>query len=157
MLRFILSRETSHAVSMSYTRPPSKSRHSTSHYTTPVRVAAVTYTYWVLTRLLTPGGSPLSLEQIVASPLFRPQTLPSSSGNTFALTLPASSLSLLSQGDHPTLGTPSWYFHPCNTSEVMREILREMVDYPDGDGLRWMEAWFMIMGNVVDFFAGQVC
>lgn len=99
------------------------------------------------------GGSPLALDEIVKSPLFRPHVLPSVDGNTFALTLPDSSLALLSQGDHPTLGTPSWYFHPCHTAEVVGELMVEMEDGQD-DMLRWMETWFMVMGNMVDLFAG---
>ncbi len=85
------------------------------------------------------------------SALFRPQVLPSSDRNTFALTLPDSSFALLSQGDHPTLGTPSWYFHPCHTAEVVGEIVKSRQD----DALRWLEAWFMVMGNIVDFYAGE--
>ena len=100
------------------------------------------------------GGSPLALEQIVRSRLFRPQVLPSVDGSTFALTLPDSSFALLSQGDHPTLGTPSWYFHPCHTSEVVGEIMVEVEGSRDAP-LRWLEAWFMVMGDIVDFFAGE--
>ncbi|EIW61738.1 uncharacterized protein TRAVEDRAFT_163229 [Trametes versicolor FP-101664 SS1] len=102
------------------------------------------------------SGSPLVLDQIVQSTLFRRNALPSSDGNTFGLTLPGSNLSLLSQGDHPTLGTPSWYFHPCHTSEVVGEILAASEGTQPGDELlRWMEVWFMVMSNVVDFFAGS--
>ncbi|KAI1792942.1 hypothetical protein LXA43DRAFT_918166 [Ganoderma leucocontextum] len=101
------------------------------------------------------SGSPLSLEEIMKSSLFRPHTLPSADGNTFAVTLPESSFALLSQGDHPTLGTPSWYFHPCHTADVVGEILAE-IGAGREDGLRWLEAWFMVMGNIVDFFAGSV-
>lgn len=86
--------------------------------------------------------------------MFRPQALPSTDGNTFALTLPDSALALLSQGDHPTLGTPSWYFHPCQTSEMVGEIIAEREDEGD-DVLQWIETWFMVMGNIVDFFAGS--
>ncbi|KAH9853802.1 hypothetical protein C2E23DRAFT_728021 [Lenzites betulinus] len=101
------------------------------------------------------SGSPLILDQIVRSVLFRHDALPSSNGNTFGLLMPDSSLALLSQGDHPTLGTPSWYLHPCHTSEVVGEIIAE----GDGEGsedelLRSMEVWFMVLGNIVDFFAG---
>ncbi|KAI0751329.1 hypothetical protein C8Q80DRAFT_1268584 [Daedaleopsis nitida] len=100
------------------------------------------------------SGSPLALDQIVKTALFRPHALPTAEGNAFALTLPNSAFALLSQGDHPTLGTPSWYFHPCHTTEVMGELMAEIED-SSGDGLRWMEAWFMVMGNMVDFFAGE--
>ncbi|KAL7282096.1 hypothetical protein ACG7TL_003565 [Trametes sanguinea] len=103
-------------------------------------------------------GSPLPLSVIVDSALFRRQSLPSPDGNTFGVVLPDSSLALLSQGDHPTLGTPSWYFHPCHTSEVVGEILSDPESIHGGDELlRWMEVWFMVMGNIVDFFAGSQC
>lgn len=101
------------------------------------------------------GGSPLSLEEIIKSSLFRPHTLPSADGNSFAVTLPDSPFALLSQGDHPTLGTPSWYFHPCHTADVVGEILAEL-EVGRADELRWLEAWFMVIGNMVDFFAGSV-
>ncbi|RDX53108.1 hypothetical protein OH76DRAFT_1494773 [Lentinus brumalis] len=100
------------------------------------------------------SGSPLALEQVVQSALFRPNTLPSPDGNTFAVTLPHSAFSLLSQGDHPTLGTPSWYLHPCNTAEVVGEIMAE-VEEGRTNLLRCMEAWFMVLGNIVDLFAGE--
>ena len=101
------------------------------------------------------GGSPLSLEEIMKSSLFRPLALPSADGNTFAVTLPESSFALLSQGDHPTLGTPSWYFHPCHTADVVGEVLAE-IEVDRADELRWLEVWFMVMGNMVDLFAGSV-
>lgn len=59
---------------------------------------------------------------------------------------------MLSQGDHPTLNTPSWYLHPCHTAEVVGEIMKEVdgnVDRP----LRWLEAWLMMLANVVDLRA----
>ncbi|KAI0663020.1 hypothetical protein C8Q70DRAFT_485789 [Cubamyces menziesii] len=103
-----------------------------------------------------PSGSPLPLDAIVESALFRRHSLPSPNGNAFALTLPDTSLALLSQGDHPTLGTPSWYFHPCRTSEAVSEILTESNDAENSNELlRWMEVWFMVLSNVVDFFAGS--
>ncbi|KAI0637781.1 hypothetical protein C8Q77DRAFT_1205909 [Trametes polyzona] len=101
------------------------------------------------------SGSPLTLEQIARSALFRRHALPSPDGSTFGLILPDSSLALLSQGDHPTLGTPSWYFHPCHTSEVVGEIMAASDETRTEDKLlRWMEVWFMVLSNLVDFFAG---
>ncbi|TBU32145.1 hypothetical protein BD311DRAFT_751392 [Dichomitus squalens] len=100
------------------------------------------------------SGSPLPLEEIMKSALFRPGSFPSADGNTFAVTFPGSSFAMLSQGDHPTLGTPSWYFHPCHTAEVVGELMAE-IDVGRDDLLRWLEAWFMVMGNIVDFFAGS--
>jgi ubiquitin-like-conjugating enzyme ATG10 len=68
---------------------------------------------------------------------------------TFAVSHPAMNFPLLSQGEHPTLGTPSWYFHPCETANAVQEILRaseERVERP----LTWMEAWFSVLSTVVD-------
>ena len=143
-----------HASSTSSSLPRLKSRHSTSRYTMRVRVYSIVLTFFPVTGG-DAGGSPLSLDEIMKSPLFRPHTLPSADGNTFAVTLPDSSLALLSQGDHPTLGTPSWYFHPCHTADVVGEILAELAVGQE-DGLRWLETWFMVLGNIVDFFAGSV-
>lgn len=97
------------------------------------------------------AGAPLTLQEIVASPLFRPQVLPMTRMSTFALDTANSAFALLSQGDHPTLGTPCWYLHPCRTAEVVEEIIKE-VDCADVDRpLRWLEVWFMVMCNMVDF------
>lgn len=72
---------------------------------------------------------------------------------SFAVNLPTSSFPLLSQGDHPTLGSPCWYFHPCETSvsvgEVMKEVARD--EWTEDEYLvRWIETWFMVLGTVVD-------
>lgn len=58
---------------------------------------------------------------------------------------------MLSQGDHPTLGTPCWYLHPCQTAEVVDELMREVECGEAERPLQWMEAWLMMLGNVVDF------
>ena len=92
------------------------------------------------------------------TPLFRYRALPqlSPEDSTFGVGLRDSAFSLLSQGDHPTLGTPCWYLHPCHTAEVVGEILAESELDGDKGVLRWLEAWFMVMGNMVDFYAGEV-
>lgn len=70
---------------------------------------------------------------------------------TFAVGTTDSAFAMLSQGDHPTLGIPCWYLHPCHTAEVVEEIMRE-VDHMESDrSLRWLEAWFMVLCNLVDF------
>ena len=70
---------------------------------------------------------------------------------TFALDTPDSAFAMLSQGDHPTLGTPCWYLHPCHTAEVVEEIMREVEHGASERDVRWLEAWFMALGNLVDF------
>ncbi|KAG8910616.1 hypothetical protein FRC01_006231, partial [Tulasnella sp. 417] len=61
---------------------------------------------------------------------------------------------VLAQGDHPVLGTPCWVFHPCETSTAIREILDELVGDgwtgSEGDFVRWLETWFMVLSSVVD-------
>ena len=69
---------------------------------------------------------------------------------TFALETPDSPFAMLSQGDHPTLNTPCWYLHPCHTAEVVEEITQGMACDETSGPLRWLEAWFMVLGNVVD-------
>ncbi|CCM04870.1 uncharacterized protein FIBRA_07063 [Fibroporia radiculosa] len=99
------------------------------------------------------SGAPLTLDQILISPLFHPHSLANAEATSFALTEPGSSFPLLSQGDHPVLGTPSWYLHPCHTAEAVVELMAES---PRGDEseertlVRWMETWFMVLGQVVN-------
>lgn len=52
---------------------------------------------------------------------------------------------LLSQGEHPTLGMPCWYLHPCETAVAVEEIVAEM-----GGGANVIEGWLLIVGNVVE-------
>ncbi|TFK55774.1 hypothetical protein OE88DRAFT_658144 [Heliocybe sulcata] len=96
------------------------------------------------------NGAPLSLEDILRSSLFRPDTLPPSQITSFALSPDSSPFPLLSQGDHPTLGTPSWYVHPCETPKAVGEILAE-VQRPQGTATKeLMRVWFAVLGGVVD-------
>ncbi|CAL1702202.1 unnamed protein product [Somion occarium] len=97
------------------------------------------------------SGSPLTLPEITRLPLFREGLFPDEQGGSFALNVPDSSFAMLSQGDHPTLGTPSWYLHPCHTSAVVSEIL-SVGEWGDHEqAARWIESWFLVLGNVVDF------
>lgn len=97
----------------------------------------------------------LALDDIIRTPLFRQYILEGTEHNNFAVSLPSSSsFPLLSQGDHPTLGTPCWYFHPCETPTVVDEIMKEVQSegvLTDNDRLiKWMEVWFMVLGTAVD-------
>ncbi|KAF8231848.1 hypothetical protein L208DRAFT_1398182, partial [Tricholoma matsutake] len=65
--------------------------HSTSLCT--IRVCSYVKVFWCNSDCDT-AGSPLALDD-----------LPS------VFVIP-----LLSQGDHPTLGTPCWYLHPCQSA-----------------------------------------
>ncbi|KZT24440.1 hypothetical protein NEOLEDRAFT_1094113 [Neolentinus lepideus HHB14362 ss-1] len=99
-------------------------------------------------------GAPLCLNDILRTSLFRPHTLPPSKITPFALSPEYSSFPLLSQGDHPTLGTPSWYIHPCETPKVIGEILTELPQRTGTeDPIQWMRVWFAVLGGVVDLRA----
>ncbi|EIM88273.1 uncharacterized protein STEHIDRAFT_95331 [Stereum hirsutum FP-91666 SS1] len=105
-------------------------------------------------------GSPLPLADILKSSLFRRHSFPENSATTsFALSLPDQNLPLLSQGDHPTLGTPSWYIHPCETASAIAELTEEINSEStmseqemseEVSMVRWMEVWFMVLGSTVD-------
>ncbi|KAI0079672.1 hypothetical protein K474DRAFT_1658753 [Panus rudis PR-1116 ss-1] len=97
------------------------------------------------------NGSPLALRDIVRLPVFQSGSLPSDEGDTFSLAAASASFAMLSQGDHPTLGTPCWCFHPCHSSDMVGEIMAEVDGECGADALRWLESWFLVMANVVDF------
>lgn len=99
-------------------------------------------------------GSPLTLEEIMNTSTLRRHALPEIQVTPYALVQPDSSFPLLSQGDHPTLGTPGWFIHPCGTAYAIGELIgeRKAEGMPgvDDDWLHWLEAWFMMMENIVD-------
>lgn len=98
-------------------------------------------------------GSPLPLKELVHTSLFHPFAFEGTEVSDFALSLPAASFPLLSHGDHPTLGTPSWYFHPCESATAVEQIMSELQAErwsEEKQVVRWLEAWFMITGSVVD-------
>ncbi|KAF8351531.1 hypothetical protein F5887DRAFT_937984 [Amanita rubescens] len=90
-------------------------------------------------------GSPLSLNVILRTTLLRVPHFRGLENSGFALTQPMLSFPLLSQGEHPTLGTPCWYLHPCETAKVVEELLGEKEP-----GWNVIEAWLLIVGNVVE-------
>lgn len=51
---------------------------------------------------------------------------------------------LLSQGEHPLLGVPAWYLHPCKTGNVMETIV------PRDEWFNYLKAWLALYGS----FAG---
>ncbi|KAL0949744.1 hypothetical protein HGRIS_009784 [Hohenbuehelia grisea] len=100
------------------------------------------------------NGSPLALKDLVRTCLFRHHAFTGVETSAFALGMPGSAFPLVSQGDHPTLGIPCWYFHPCETPKSVGDIMTE-VEQPEWSEqerlVRWLEAWFMIVGTVVCF------
>ncbi|TRM67976.1 hypothetical protein BD626DRAFT_480410 [Schizophyllum amplum] len=105
------------------------------------------------------GGSPLRIDDLVRTSLFRPAAFETTERNSFAVTPSASTFPLLSQGDHPILGTPCWYLHPCETATALREIVSEL-QCDDGDSrerclTRTLKAWFMVLSSIVDLQQGK--
>lgn len=99
------------------------------------------------------GGAPLPLGEIMETSLFKMGACDGFETSSCAVSLPTSTFPVLSHGDHPTLGTPCWYFHPCETTSVIDELMREVLD----DGwdeitrlIRWLELWFMVVCSVVN-------
>ncbi|KAG0709549.1 hypothetical protein DFH29DRAFT_884663 [Suillus ampliporus] len=95
------------------------------------------------------SGSPLQLADIMKTSLLREDVREGTVATTFAVSHPAMNFPLLSQGEHPTLGTPCWYFHPCETASAVQDILKESEE-SGGRPLRYMEAWFTVLSTVVD-------
>jgi len=86
--------------------------------------------------------------------ILRRHALPEIQATPYALVQPDASFPLLSQGDHPTLGTPGWFIHPCGTACAIGELIGERqkgeeMAGVDDDWLQWLETWFMMMENIV--------
>jgi hypothetical protein len=99
-------------------------------------------------------GSPLSLDDLIQTSLFKALVFEGAELTKFALSLRGASFPLLSQGDHPTTGRPSWYLHPCETSSAVGEVMREFgeADWSEEAALtRWIEVWIMIVGTAIDW------
>jgi hypothetical protein len=98
-------------------------------------------------------GLPLPLADLVQTSLFKVKPPDGSETTTFALTLPSAPFPLLSQGDHPTLGTPCWYLHPCQADVAVGEFMSE-AEKPNWTeetrSVRWLELWLMIVGSIVN-------
>ncbi|PFH51446.1 hypothetical protein AMATHDRAFT_142570 [Amanita thiersii Skay4041] len=99
-------------------------------------------------------GVPLSLYDILRSTLFRRFAFTGVERSNHALTLPGSSFPLLSQGDHPTLGTPCWYLHPCATAKAVGELMAEQQGKMEEEEeilLKTLETWVLVVRQVVDW------
>ncbi|KAK4513075.1 uncharacterized protein ATC70_000113 [Mucor velutinosus] len=48
---------------------------------------------------------------------------------------------IVSQNDHPMLGTPCWYIHPCDTPSLMSTMAFEPLDY--------LKVWLSVYGPIV--------
>ena len=75
--------------------------------------------------------------------------MPETERTTFSLQQRGQLFPLLSQGEHPTLGTPCWFFHPCETPTALAE-LKEAREQDDSFPGRTIMLWLLLLGNVVD-------
>ena len=97
-------------------------------------------------------GVQLTLGQLLQTGIFRFDPSTKFDKTTFGLSEPGSAFPLLSQGDHPVLGTRCWYFHPCESSAAVDELVNEVITptASEDDRLRcWMKMWFLVLGSVV--------
>ena len=98
-------------------------------------------------------GVQLTLDQLPQTGILRFDRSANFDETTFGLSEPGSAFPLLSQGDHPVVGTRCWYFHPCESSAAVNELLNEAIssDASEDDRLRcWMKMWFLVLGSVVN-------
>ncbi|EPQ59293.1 hypothetical protein GLOTRDRAFT_70600 [Gloeophyllum trabeum ATCC 11539] len=98
-------------------------------------------------------GTPLCLGDLIQTSLFKPDSLPPSEITSFGLSPESSPFPMLSQGDHPTLGTPCWYLHPCETPKAVGEIMAEIQrpEWTQAEYLtQWLRTWFAVLSGVVD-------
>lgn len=120
----------------------------------------------------TAEGTPLSLPDIVDRiPLFRFQPRGEDSGDfkvsKYSIQGPGATLPLVSQGEHPTLGTPCYFLHPCETQGALAELVgadmrslstpnsvaaedRGNEDGKSSEMRRKLELWLLLVGNAVD-------
>ncbi|KAF4602164.1 hypothetical protein EYR40_005368 [Pleurotus pulmonarius] len=100
------------------------------------------------------NGSPLPISDVLKTAFFRSSIREDTKATTFAVSAGDAAFPLLSQGDHPVLGTPSWYLHPCETANAVGEIMDEIQHNGDWNDemrlVRWLETWFMVVGTAVD-------
>ncbi|SCZ88594.1 BZ3500_MvSof-1268-A1-R1_Chr2-1g04513 [Microbotryum saponariae] len=98
------------------------------------------------------NGAPLELSELFNSTIFQhiyykiapdtsePAALTSESDD------PPPPAPFISQADHPTLGVPTWFLHPCNTQAIIQEVLCE----DQGSTTTYFDTWLMVVGSVVD-------
>lgn len=112
----------------------------------------------LINRLL--DGAPLDLSKIMQMKYLTLGHSENVDSGASSIMLPPSeqenaAFPLLSQGDHPVLGTPSWYLHPCNTASAVEVFMEDLIgdtwgeDEESKDLFLWLSTWFMIIGNAV--------
>jgi hypothetical protein len=107
-----------------------------------------------LTLARTSGGSSVPLEDIIASRIISPPSPPPQTTDLLHhLPLPTASsdqpFPLLLQMEHPATGESIWAIHPCQSREMVDEVVtmeREDVGFDVG----WLEAWITVCTSLVD-------
>jgi len=97
-------------------------------------------------------GTALTLADLLRTTFFKYAVPEGSEATSFSLTVPSTSFPVLSQGEHPTLGTACWYLHPCQSEAAVEEFMQEEKDFGWSNEervVRWLELWMMIVGGVV--------
>ncbi|KZW03906.1 hypothetical protein EXIGLDRAFT_8131 [Exidia glandulosa HHB12029] len=98
------------------------------------------------------NGAPTSLEAILRTNLFKQHVTRSVTRTAHSLSLPGEDAGapfpLLSQGDHPVLGRPCWFLHPCGIPTAMAELMEE----PDMSthSAAWIDTWLALISTVID-------
>lgn len=97
-------------------------------------------------------GSASSLSEIITPGILRPPspTQTSSINSTFQISLPSSPFPLLLQMDHPGTNEVVWAIHPCETRNMVDEIMKNDAERQGGLDVEWMKAWLMVCSSLVD-------
>jgi len=89
-------------------------------------------------------GCPLDLNRILLLQILNPLSCYVDCHSNFALT----------QNDHPTLGIPFYYLHPCQTSQAVSDLLeQDSADHAEGDErfVHWLDTWFAAVSSAIIF------
>lgn len=113
------------------------------------------------------AGSALPLDALVDSTFFRKTSRSTlnidADSSTAALASPspstnsgptaASAAPVISQGDHPITGSPSFFLHPCETHNVLEEVLQATIGLQrdqEDQAVVYLRAWLMLVHSLVD-------
>ncbi|KAG0125749.1 hypothetical protein HOY82DRAFT_525046 [Tuber indicum] len=63
----------------------------------------------------------------------------------------------ISQTDHPVLGVPYYFVHPCNTAAAMSEWQQRRDGGEDFDAEKYLTVWIGVVGGAVGLFLPSEC
>ena len=100
-------------------------------------------------------------EGVIVSPILHPEL---AGINPMMLSsLHDSNFPGINQTDHPTLSTPCWWLHPCETSHAVVELLKSRLEDDKGFPILsenlvavWMETWFAVVSGVIRLDTGLI-